>query len=127
MWLMTTEGFFSVAQKSADARLLTVRSRNREDLAKFLRRYTLHDPQEIVYGKGTDYPYRVELARFEVETALERVVKVIDYPNFKDAVKHRRGSMHADVFGRIWGALLDLEPKAWRRRWSKAPPTVDGW
>jgi hypothetical protein len=124
MWLMTTDGFFSVVQKNpADKDWLTVRARSREDLERMLRR-TRFD-KEITDDQGTDYPFRVRLPRWLVEEIATNYVKAITYRNFKDEVKAKRGWHHANVFGRIWGVLLDLEPKGSRwRKWDHRQGTL---
>lgn len=119
MWLMTTDGFYSIRKNAARGDLMTVRARNRKDLLRLKRRLRRlavlgRDPAadaRIVYGAGTDYPFRMEVPRRYVQALAADLIGEIEYGNFKDAVRERLGKRYADVMGEIWAALLALEPR----------------
>jgi hypothetical protein len=107
MWLFTNVGFFSVVQKPGTD-CLTVRGRVAGDLDR-LREHYLPELSATVAGAGTDYPYRATVGHEEFARALAQLVRDVDYPNFKSEVGARMGYERAHVYGRVWGALLDLE------------------
>lgn len=116
MWVMHPDGgFYSAVEDKRDPNVLVVRTRARKDavaLAKMVRVRKV----KVISDEGTDYPFRVRVTRREWADVLVEFSERIDYTNFKDAVKARQGSHRAGVYSRIWGALLDLEGRARRRR-----------
>ena len=40
---------------------------------------------------------------------LESAARSLDYPNFKDAVGTRQGSMRARTYGKIWSVMYGLQ------------------
>ena len=137
MWTATTQGFFSAVQHRDDPRLLVVRTRDhsdaqtlmtwyaawRSDMAKVL--HALSGKPAPVEGPApaittyawSDYPWRVIMPRSAWGAFLAESVEDLDYGNFKDAVKERQGYSRAEVYAKVWSALLaleDLDP--WGRR-----------
>jgi hypothetical protein len=112
MWLVTRDGFYSIAQTRPNT-TLTVRARDRESLERLLRRYDIliHKDTVIQEGTGTDYEFRVELPRNTVSIIAMDTVKSIDYPKFKPAAEATRGAKFYDVLVRAWAVLLDLNDK----------------
>ena len=114
MWLMTPIGFYSVGAHRDKPQRVLVRARCRQDLERLLELDVggLNDillRQPIVQTLQADYPYRVELPRMAWEAAALRLAEMVDYPNFKDAVKQRQGKDRADVYMSVWGALHRIE------------------
>ncbi|MFW6086420.1 MAG: hypothetical protein ACODAG_04385 [Myxococcota bacterium] len=107
MWLQTTFGFFSIVQKPGEAGL-TVRGRARGDLEQLRERY-LGDLGEIRQGEGTDYRYRASASHAAVAEAVQRMVLDIDYGNFKSEVERRAGHERAEVYSKVWKALLTIQ------------------
>lgn len=110
MWLMTPIGFFSIVRKPNDVAsgTLTIRSRVRSDLEALRARY-LPDLSEIAENTGTDYRYRAKAPRSDVINATTKIVQDLDYENFKDEVARKQGKDRARVYGKVWGALYELQ------------------
>ena len=107
MWLMTNFGFFSIVKKKGDD-VLTVRARVRSDLEALKEKY-IPTLGEILEGKGTDYKYRAKVSREDMAEAMQKIVKDIDYSNFKDSVAKKQGYKRAGIYGEVWGALMGLQ------------------
>ena len=110
MWLVTTIGFFSIAQKTKDrgTDMLTVRARVRADLERLRERY-LPGLGEIAPTPDRDYAFRARVSRQELAEAMGRIVADIDYPNFKSAVAQEAGYAREQVYDDVWEALLALQ------------------
>jgi 8-oxo-dGTP pyrophosphatase MutT (NUDIX family) len=107
MWLFTTVGFFSVVQKAGTS-TLTVRARVGEDLDR-LRATYLPELGSTVKKGGSDYPFRATVSHDAFALGMARLVKAIDYPNFKDAAERIFGKARGKVYGKVWADLLALE------------------
>jgi hypothetical protein len=64
---------------------------------------------EILEGKGTDYKYRSKVSREDFAEAMQKIVKDIDYSNFKDSVAEKQGYKRASVYGEVWSDLMGLQ------------------
>lgn len=107
MWLFTTLGFFSVVAHRDDPDLMIVRARTRRDIEALSDRFL--PVGEIDEESGTDYPFRIFVARDELERAAAALARDIDYDNFKDAVAMRQGHGRADLYHEIWALLRRLQ------------------
>ena len=106
MWLVTTQGFYSVVAHRTRPEHLLVRARAREDL-EALR---LQIPSiELNEDPSADYRWRAEVHREDWRRALIQLVDRIDYDNFKDAVARRHGMKREAVYHRVWRELLRLQ------------------
>lgn len=108
MWLMTTQGFYSVVEKKDNPDMLVVRARVRDDLKALERQ--LPGQIKIYEGIGTDYPFRIFIDRAHWEKAVREITEDISYTNFKNAVKERQGRKRANLYERLWGILWGLTP-----------------
>lgn len=101
MWICLPDAFFSIVEKSTDARNpLTVRARNVEHLQRYFPGI------EPICWEGTDYPWRVLVPRAMVRKLLEVALAGITYDNFKDA------TMDPDLhraYARIWSVMRDYQ------------------
>lgn len=112
MWMITTRGFYSAVQKRNDPpNMLTIRARAREDLENLS---DLLPDIEIKDGGGTDYPYRTRVLVSDWARVCATLALEVDYSNFKDEVKKKQGKARADIYMRIWSALLSLTPRGVR-------------
>jgi len=113
MWLVTTQGFYSVVEHRDDPDTLIVRCRVREDMEALREQIpTL----EVFSDRSADYRWRAHVPRREWLAAMLEMGDGIDYDNFKDAVKARQGQARADVYLRVWMALQELQfGWDWRR------------
>ena len=109
MWLFTTFGFFSVVQKPGETDL-TVRSRVRSDLERLRKQY-LSTLGPVVEHGGTDYQYRAKVSHDALAEAMAKIVKDIDYGNFKDSVSQRQGGTRHDAYAGVWDVLADKLPE----------------
>lgn len=109
MWIMTADGFISVVEKPLEfggPPILLARGRDRESLVRLFG-----DASRIIENKGTDYPFRVITDRDEVKRIAARAIDDINYRNFKDEAKKRRGPEYAHALMGVWTAMLRLEPR----------------
>lgn len=109
MWVITTDGFLSVVQDRDDRKGVLVRARALEDL-QALDRYQPGLSEGIWTDEEADYPFRLKLPKAAWATIVGRMARDIDYDNFKNAVKERQGDGRAQVYMKVWVALLALMP-----------------
>ena len=115
MWLLTTEGFYSVTEEPGTDRL-QVRARVKADLDRLRKNHlpTLSPTAEL--GRTRDYEFRAYCSKQEWADALPSIAATIDYLNFKDAVTRKQGVQRHDVYAGVWRALLGLERLSGRFR-----------
>ena len=106
MWVTTTIGFFSAVQKTGTD-FITVRARARDDLDALRTKY-LPTLTETQAHTGTDYPYRATCSREAWGVAMLHLSMDVDYSNFKSTVTSRVGHERAQVYSKVWSALLDI-------------------
>lgn len=111
MWVITTKGFFSAVEKPEDRKdgMLTVRARNEADIRALAEMIPGAKPYQ--QAGFTDYDWRLRCKAAEWATALARLALEIDYSNFKTAVGQRQGKGRANIYSRVWSALLSLEDR----------------
>ena len=103
MWLMTTQGFYSVVQDRSDERILIVRARVRADLEQLLgNRFAIEDTP------NADYAFRAPVPRAAFKALMAACVGDISYDNFKNAVADRQGQVRASKYAGVWAHLADL-------------------
>ena len=106
MWLMTTQGFYSVVAHRRDRDKLLVRARAREDLE------ALRDqiPELRIFSDAdADYRWRAVVTRAEWVAAIAQLATEIDYDNFKNAVARRQGLPRERLYIRVWAQLRSLQ------------------
>lgn len=110
MWLITPLGFFSVVQKSEDARrgTLTVRSRVRGDLVA-LKQYCLPGLGPIRESHDADYRFRAVAPREQVSAAMAGLIDGLRYSNFKSEVAKKQGHKRANLYHQVWDVLHQLQ------------------
>jgi len=106
MWLVTTQGFYSVVAHRDDPERLLVRARVREDLEALRAQIAGIEPVEM---PDADYRWRAEVTRDEWQAALASLGGSIDYDNFKNAVGERQGWEREAVYHKVWAALARLQ------------------
>tara|TARA_Y100001938_G_C8049252_1_gene410733 strand:- start:784 stop:1161 length:378 start_codon:yes stop_codon:yes gene_type:complete len=117
MWIMTPNGYYSIVQKPWDREedTLTVRARMQEDIESAF--YAIPPEErigEIEEDQQADYRYRFRAYTVAVSTWMVSNVVDIKYDNFKNEVKKQQGQERADVYGRIWRELYDMQ---WSKFW----------
>lgn len=106
MWLVTTQGFYSVVAHRGDPDRVLVRARVREDLEALRQQIAGIEPVET---PGADYRWRAEVSRDEWQGALAALGGGIDYDNFKTAVAEQQGWKREAVYHKVWAALARLQ------------------
>ena len=107
MWLFTTIGFFSVVQKRGNS-FLTVRARVASDLDRLREKY-MPELSETIKGQGSDYPCRATISHEDFAKGMVKIVKAIQYDNFKTEVETKMGSKREAIYHEVWSSLLKLE------------------
>lgn len=102
MWIFTQHGFFSaVCARQGDGRKsqpvdperMMVRARLREHLVNLVERFPVElQGCEILKSAGTDYAYRLFVAKAVWSAVVKKLAEETDYDNFKSAVDERQGS-----------------------------------
>lgn len=106
MWLLTTQGFYSVVAHRDDPEALIVRARTSEDIEALREQIADIDPFE---DGGADYRHRAFVSRAEWLAAVAQLAAEIDYDNFKSEVAREQDYERARVYGHVWGELLGLQ------------------
>lgn len=109
MWLLTTEGFYSVVRKPEDRETstLTVRARAAADLDRL--RAMLPSLGPTVEDREADYRWRARVPALELGVLMAELITHINYDNFKRAVAHRLGPGRAVLYHEVWDLLKDLQ------------------
>jgi len=110
MWLFATSGFYSIVEKpwDRDTGTLTVRARVASDLDR-LRAGPLPQLGPTVEDKDADYRFRAQAPREAVALAAAKLVRDLDYDNFKSAVGRRQGSKREHIYHGVWSAANMLQ------------------
>lgn len=108
MWLLTTEGFYSVIQWH-DGRMC-VRARRKADLTRLRKIVPALSKVEVSPGK--DYRYRCFCTRDEWIAGASALAATIDYGNFKSAADRKLGFNDplARAYHSIWNTLARVQP-----------------
>jgi hypothetical protein len=106
MWLLTTQGFYSVVAHRDDPDQLLVRARTREDIEAL--REQIPGIESFV-DRSADYRHRAIVSRAEWVAALAQLVADLDYDNCKSAVAERQGPERAALYGVLWRELRRLQ------------------
>ena len=106
MWLLTTQGFYSVVAHRDDHDKLLVRSRTLEDIEALREQIPTLEPFE---ESDADYRHRAVVSRAEWLVALAQLVTELDYDNFKSAVAEHQSSQRAALYGVLWSELRRLQ------------------
>jgi hypothetical protein len=106
MWLVSTQGFYSVVRHRRDPDKLIVRGRVRQDLEALREQIPA---LRVFSDDSADYRWRAVVTEAEWVVAVAQLATEIDYDNFKSAVGERQGHERARVYGHVWGELLSLQ------------------
>lgn len=106
MWIMTKIGFFSIVEKSKDQ--MCIRSRRRQDLSALKILFGTNAEIIRTPPENSDYRFRMFLSREFFMSQLPKLVSLIDYSNFKDAVK-KVNPKREKLYHKVWFDLLPIE------------------
>lgn len=122
MWIFTRHGFFSaVCARAGDGRRgqpvdpgrIMVRARLRAHLESLKARFPdLLGECQIEESAGTDYKYRIFLAKSIWTAVLQELGEETNYDNFKSAVaRHqgRDGIDYEDSLHDVWSVMYKLQ------------------
>jgi len=99
MWLFTSNSFLSIVEHDHDPSLLHVRARLAGDIEE------VFPGADVIETPNADYRYRTSLPRERVAEALSRMVREIDYTNFKNSVNDpNRKDHYIKVWEVMWRA-----------------------
>jgi len=102
MWVFTKHGALSVVQDWKTPKYLWIRTRSRDHLVAFLEALPLAR-RRITATPNNDYAFRAKLTRGELQGAMAKVLRDIDYTNFKGALKP---GPYNNACHKVWSALL---------------------
>ena len=124
MWIINTDGFFSVVADKENNDRLVVRTRKRTDLQVFIDTYgTLNSVQDtdladlgepILYETPTsDYTYRCYVTREVWAEYVSGAALSIDYPNFKSEMSRNqhRNVREINALHAVWAEMLEWQDK----------------
>ena len=94
MWIMLSDCFFSMVNKDCPKDSLLVRARRPGDIEKVFGQNV-----KVTRSTDSDYLFRAIVAIEQVEMALQRAAKNIDYENFKDSVEDH--ALHL-AYMKVW-------------------------
>jgi len=106
VWLLTTQGFYSVVADRGDQRRVVVRARTRGDLEALRRQIA---DLEVEETPDADYRWRARVFDFEWVAAAAQLAHEVDYPNFKESVAERQGPRRASLYSSVWDVLRRLQ------------------
>lgn len=122
MWIFTRYGFFSaVCARSGDGGYgqpvdpdrIMVRARMREHLEALSRRFPeLLGGREILGTGGTDYAFRLFVAKAVWAQVLAVLAEETDYDNFKSAVGRTQGpegAAYQNALHEVWEVMYRLQ------------------
>lgn len=104
MWLFTVDGFYSAVKDAyCQEGEIVVRSRQREDLQRFLKRVGLKG--KILEFPEADYLYRVTVPHTAWTDYVTRMATELNYPNFKRTIANTGDHERHHTYGECWFAL----------------------
>jgi hypothetical protein len=122
MWIFTKHGFFSAVcarqgdgghRQPVDLNRIMVRARLRGHLEALKKRFaTLLGDCEIQENTGTDYAYRLFVAKSVWTQVLAGLAEETDYDNFKSEVaRHqgRAGAAYEHSLHDVWSVMYKLQ------------------
>lgn len=122
MWVFTRYGFFSAVcarqgngerGRPVDPDRIMVRARVRGHLEALKERFPDQlGPCEIQEFAGTDYAYRLFVAKPSWAAVLSELATEIDYDNFKSEVAHHQGKAgktYEHALHGVWSVMYQLQ------------------
>ena len=111
MWLCLNNAFLSIVNKDCPPGSLLVRARRPGDIEK-----VFGDKVKVTRSTDSDYLLRAIVAVEQVELAMKRAVRNIEYENFKNSVEDHE--LH-DAYMKVWGAMSEVQnPRPYSTRFT---------
>ena len=110
MWVINSDGFYSVVNKDVKEGELLVRARLQEDIERLAKRLSL-PLEHIAVTKMADYWYRLTVPVKEFGEYLAKMAEEIDYDNFKSSLSHKTAvdKERSRAYMKIWSALYEIQ------------------
>ena len=110
MWTYSQLGFWSTVA-TQDADVLAVRGRDKRDMRRLQMLLVVlgNDMPEILGGVGSDYPFRILVARSAFADVMGTLATHLQYANFKAEVEAVQGISRARLYSRLWAVTRELE------------------
>jgi hypothetical protein len=108
MWIFTSTGFVSAVVHRDHPDLIVVRARDLASLEPLIAR----TGAELNPWKGWDYAYRIVVPRTELAAWVAEQAVAIDYTNFKDSARERRGGEFVHALGKVWSVMSAFQEHA---------------
>lgn len=96
MWLFTSNSFLSIVEHDHDPSLLHVRARLAGDIEE------VFPGADVIETPSADYRFRTSVPRERVAEAMARMVREIDYTNFKNSVSDPN---RKDYYIKVWEVM----------------------
>lgn len=113
MWIFLPFGFFSVVKDNDPSGRLAIRARVRADLDELRDRY-LPKLSATIQTPHRDYQYRAYATHTAFATAIGRVIRDLDYSNYKEEVERVQGSARHALYSRIWEVMYHADMRTRR-------------
>lgn len=108
MWLMTTDGFYSVVRDKDGSGNFQVRSRAAKDLENLRARVGLAQP--VIMTPAGDYPARLVIGPEELGAVVSALAGTVTYENFKSAIHATPGQGDKDAaYMDVWATMRRTE------------------
>lgn len=109
MWIVLNNAFVSIVEHKDSRDLLVVRGRFAGDVERFFG-WPSGDAR-VRCTPDADYLYRAVVDRDLVSLALQRAVRRVTYPNFKDSIRLQwRSALAMRVWSLFWNAQEERRP-----------------
>lgn len=124
MWVFTRYGFVSIAcaskhDGSVDEAQVMVRARLREHLENLRERFPDSEMAKvpILSDAGTDYPFRVVIARVDWASILSELALEQTWSNFKNEASRfarlrKSSSRYVEALHEVWHVMLRLQHRS---------------
>lgn len=100
MWLFSQKGFFSIVEHKDNSDLLLVRSRIKGDIERCWPTAAVRE------NEGSDYRFRASIPRTEVINKVAKIVKEINYPDFKASLVDTK---RIRWYSRVWEIMATMQ------------------
>ena len=103
MWIFTNRGFLSVVADRNHKNSMMVRARFNGDIEEI---FGADAP--VVETPFADYRFRCTVSRTKVAEIVSKMVKAIDYDNFKSSVDNK---VRAGDYMRVWSVMIAAQER----------------
>ena len=98
--MFSQRGFLSIVECKNNPDLLLVRARAKGDIEAYWPTAYVRE------GEGTDYRFRSYIPRDQVANRLAKIVREINYPDFKASLRDRK---RIPWYSRVWANMSAMQ------------------